>query len=42
MYYNVLGISRTIQVFAEVCCTCRHLEYDQHPENHVDIIVQKT
>lgn len=42
MYYSVLGISRTIQVFAEACCTCRRLEYDQHPENHVDIIVQKT
>ena len=42
MYNSVLGISRSIQVLVEAGCKCRHLEYDQHRENHVYIIVQKT
>ncbi|MDJ0919059.1 MAG: methyltransferase domain-containing protein [Woeseiaceae bacterium] len=40
MYYSVLGIPRTLQVISENQCVCRHLEYDQHPEQHVYIIVQ--
>jgi SAM-dependent methyltransferase len=41
MYYAVLGIPKTLQVLAESGCTCRHLEYDQHPEAHVYLIAQK-
>src|SRR5436190_734021 len=28
---SVLGVPRTLQVLAGSGCTCRHLEYDQHP-----------
>jgi SAM-dependent methyltransferase len=41
MYYGVLGIPMTLEVLAESGCTCRHLEYDQHPELHVYIVAQK-
>ena len=41
MYYSVLGIPRTLQVIAENDCVCRHLEYDQYPELHVFVIVQR-
>jgi SAM-dependent methyltransferase len=41
MYYGALGIPKTLQVLAESGCTCRHLEYDQYPEDHVYIIAQK-
>jgi hypothetical protein len=41
MYYSVLGIPMTLAVLAKSGCTCRHLEYDQHPELHVYIVAQK-
>ena len=41
MYYSVLGISKTLQTIADAGCVCRHLEYDQLPENHVFLIAQK-
>ena len=41
MYYSVLGIPRTLEVIAENQCICRHLEYDQFPEQHVFIIAQR-
>ena len=41
VYYSVLGIPRTLQIIAEERCVCRHLEYDQLPEKHVFVIVQK-
>jgi 2-polyprenyl-3-methyl-5-hydroxy-6-metoxy-1,4-benzoquinol methylase len=41
MYYSVLGIPHTLQTIAEAGCVCRHLEYDQLPENHVFLIAQK-
>jgi SAM-dependent methyltransferase len=41
MYHATLGIPKTLQVLAEAGCVCRHLEYDQHPEQHVYIIAQK-
>jgi RimJ/RimL family protein N-acetyltransferase len=41
MYHATLGVPKTLHVLAEAGCTCRHLEYDQHPEQHVFIIAQK-
>lgn len=40
--YSTLGVDRFLQILAEHHCTCRHLEYDQYPENHVSMIAQKT
>jgi SAM-dependent methyltransferase len=40
--YSSLGIDAFLQSLIEHHCTCRHLEYDQYPENHVYIIAQKT
>jgi SAM-dependent methyltransferase len=42
MYHAALGITKTLQVLAESGCACRHLEYDQYPEDHVYLIAQKT
>jgi len=30
-----------LEVIARAGCVCRHLEYDQHPEPHLYLIVQK-
>jgi SAM-dependent methyltransferase len=40
MYHATLGIPDTLRVLTEAGCVCRHLEYDQHPEQHVYLIVQ--
>ena len=39
--YSTLGVDTFLQLLNEQGCTCRHLEYDQYPENHVCIIAQK-
>lgn len=41
MYHAALGINKLMGILLEESCVCRHLEYDQHPENHVYIIAQK-
>jgi RimJ/RimL family protein N-acetyltransferase len=41
MYHATLGIPKTLHIISEAGCVCRHLEYDQHPELHVYLIVQK-
>ncbi|MDP1932680.1 MAG: class I SAM-dependent methyltransferase [Gammaproteobacteria bacterium] len=41
MYYSVLGIPETLELITRCGCVCRHLEYDQHPELHVYLVVQK-
>ena len=41
MYYSVLGIPGTLQIIDDNGCICRHLEYDQHPELHLYLIVQR-
>ncbi len=41
VYYSVLGIPRTLALIADCGCVCRHLEYDQWPEKHLVVIVQK-
>ena len=41
MYHATLGVPKTLQVLAEAGCVCRHLEYDQYPEDHVYLIAQR-
>ncbi|HVJ44928.1 MAG TPA: class I SAM-dependent methyltransferase [Luteolibacter sp.] len=39
--YSTLGTTAFLSILADRGCECRHLEYDQHPENHVFIIAVK-
>lgn len=39
--YSTLGIPKTLELLTSCGCLCRHLEYDQYPEAHVYVIVQK-
>lgn len=39
--YGVLGIPHTLRLIDACGCVCRHLEYDQYPELHFYLIVQK-
>ncbi|GAA5445032.1 trans-aconitate 2-methyltransferase [Microbulbifer sp. NBRC 101763] len=41
MYYSTLGIVGFLKLTLSLDCTCRHLEYDQHPELHAYLIIQK-
>lgn len=40
--YSTLGVDTFLEILRAHQCSCRHLEYDQYPENHVYIIAQKT
>ena len=40
--YSTLGGNKFLRLLIEFGCICKHLEYDQYPENHVYIIAQKT
>jgi len=42
VYYSTLGLNGFMQLFLDLGCFCRHVEYDQHPESHVYFIVQKS
>ena len=39
--YSALGIPRTLDLLTSFGCTCRHLEYDQYPQEHVYIVAQR-
>lgn len=41
VYYSTLGTSGFLKLFISLGCICRHLEYDQYPELHAYLIVQK-
>ncbi|PTR15991.1 methyltransferase family protein [Nitrosospira sp. Nsp2] len=41
VYYSALGIPKTLELLTRFGCVCRHLEYDQYPEQHLYIIAQK-
>lgn len=41
VYYSSLGVSGFLRVIADSGCLLRHLEYDQYPESHLYVIVQK-
>ena len=39
--YSTLGIPGLLEVIAEAGCVCRHLEFDQYPEKHLYMVVQR-
>ncbi len=41
LYHAALGIPKLLNIITECGCICRHLEYDQQPELHLYLIVQK-
>ncbi len=41
MYYSSLGTNGFIQVLLNHGCTIKHLEFDQYPEFHTYMVVQK-
>ena len=41
VYYSSLGTSGFLQLLVSLGCLCRHLEYDQYPELHTYLVVQK-
>ncbi len=41
LYYASLGIPELMRAIHEGGCVCRHLEFDQLPEKHLVIIVQR-
>jgi predicted TPR repeat methyltransferase len=42
VYYSSLGTNGLLQLLIGLGCMCRHLEYDQYPELHAFLIVQKS
>ena len=41
VYYSTLGINGFLTLFIELGCVIRHLEFDQYPELHTYLIVEK-
>jgi 2-polyprenyl-3-methyl-5-hydroxy-6-metoxy-1,4-benzoquinol methylase len=41
MYYSTLGIPRTLELVNRCGCVLRHMEFDQQPEQHLYLIVQR-
>lgn len=41
VYYSTLGIPGLLALLAEAGCVCRHLEFDQHPLQHLYLVVQR-
>ncbi|MGP5326202.1 class I SAM-dependent methyltransferase [Vreelandella titanicae] len=41
VYYSTLGTNGFVSLLMKLGAVCRHLEYDQHPELHTYLIVQK-
>lgn len=41
VYYSSLGLNGFIRLFMEMGCILRHLEFDQYPELHTYLIVEK-
>ena len=41
VYYSTLGTNGFLELIISLGCICRHLEYDQYPELHTYLIVQK-
>lgn len=39
--YSTLGVNEFLRLITEFDCSCKYLEYDQYPHNHVSIIAQK-
>lgn len=41
VYHATLGIPGLLDVVKEGGCICRHFEFDQHPQKHLYVIVQR-
>jgi 2-polyprenyl-3-methyl-5-hydroxy-6-metoxy-1,4-benzoquinol methylase len=41
LYHAALGIPNLLRIIEDSGCVCRHLEYDQYPELHIYLIIQK-
>lgn len=41
VYYSTLGTTGFLKLLSNLSCVCRHLEYDQYPELHAYLIVEK-
>jgi SAM-dependent methyltransferase len=41
LYHAAPGIPKLLTILADSGCICRHLEYDQPPEEHIYLIAQK-
>lgn len=41
VYYATLGIPGLLDVIKGAGCALRHLEFDQHPEQHLFVVVQR-
>ncbi len=41
VYYSSLGVNGFLKLFMESGCIIRHLEFDQHPELHTYMIVER-
>ena len=41
VYYSTLGVNGFLELTMDLGCICRHFEYDQYPELHSYLIVQK-
>ncbi|CAN0372837.1 unnamed protein product, partial [Ectocarpus sp. 4 AP-2014] len=41
LYHATPGISELLRIVDAGGCVCRHLEFDQYPESHLYLIVQK-
>lgn len=41
VYYSSLGVNGILSLLLELNCVCKHLEFDQYPQVHTYIIVQK-
>lgn len=41
VYYGTLGVNGVLALLSKLGCCIRHVEYDQYPEKHVCVIVQK-
>ena len=39
--YSTLGVNEFLRLITEFGFICKHVEYDQYPENSVYIIAQK-
>ncbi|WP_193213282.1 class I SAM-dependent methyltransferase [Luteolibacter marinus] len=39
--YSTLGVEAFVRILDDCGCNCRHVEYDQYPENHVVIVAQR-
>lgn len=42
VYYSTLGIPQLLALAERAGCVCRHLEYDQHPQQHLYLVVQRS